>query len=88
LGVLQNQAVGYPQWQLRYGRRDGRVSLASETIPNLPSPLANYSTLVQFFAAKNLSRKDLVVLSGENTNHFVLSTWAFYLHADSFSTPA
>nr|ACG28328.1 peroxidase 1 precursor [Zea mays]ACN30929.1 unknown [Zea mays] len=55
-----------PSWPVALGRRDGRVSLANET-NQLPPPTANFTRLVSMFAAKGLSVRDLVVLSGGHT---------------------
>ncbi|KAK9281035.1 hypothetical protein L1049_003927 [Liquidambar formosana] len=54
-------------WNVLTGRRDGRVSLASEARANIPSPFFNFTTLEQSFASKNLTVHDLVVLSGAHT---------------------
>ncbi|XP_065860130.1 peroxidase 24-like [Euphorbia lathyris] len=54
-------------WKVQTGRRDGSVSLASEANANLPSPFADFATLKQQFADKNLDVQDLVVLSGAHT---------------------
>ncbi|KAG8641073.1 hypothetical protein MANES_13G103564v8 [Manihot esculenta] len=56
--------VGGPSWVVRTGRQDGRISSASEASAQLPSPFASINQLKQNFAAKGLSVKDLVVLSG------------------------
>ncbi|KAI9177885.1 hypothetical protein LWI28_020303 [Acer negundo] len=56
-----------PYWEVLTGRRDGSVSIGSETFGNLPPPFANITLLKQNFAAKGLSVKDLVVLSGGHT---------------------
>lgn len=73
---LQNQDLNYPQWILRYGRRDGFVSNAIDALFNLPSPFASYTTLVQNFAAKNLTKKDMLVLSGELLPQDNLAWWS------------
>ncbi|KAL3519531.1 hypothetical protein ACH5RR_017680 [Cinchona calisaya] len=54
-------ALKGPSWEVELGRRDGTVSLASETLTNLLAPFANYSTLQQGFKRKGLSVKDLVL---------------------------
>ncbi|KDP21543.1 hypothetical protein JCGZ_22014 [Jatropha curcas] len=56
-----------PLWPVLTGRRDGIVSLASEVSDNIPSPFANFSTLLQNFKNKGLNVHDLVVLSGGHT---------------------
>ncbi|KAJ9550292.1 hypothetical protein OSB04_014337 [Centaurea solstitialis] len=53
-----------PFWQVPLGRRDGRVSIASESL-TLPAPFASITQLKAQFASKGLSVKDLVVLSGD-----------------------
>ncbi|KAL9355674.1 hypothetical protein Peur_053644 [Populus x canadensis] len=56
-----------PSWRVETGRRDGRVSNFSEPLTNLPPFFANISQLLTQFRSKNLSKKDLVVLSGAHT---------------------
>lgn len=51
-------------WNVVTGRQDGRVSLASEAVRDLPSAGANFTTLQQQFAANGLDVTDLVALSG------------------------
>ncbi|KAL5207811.1 hypothetical protein ABZP36_032246 [Zizania latifolia] len=60
---------GGPSWPVPVGRRDGRVSLASETTA-LPGPTASFDQLKQAFHGRGLSTKDLVVLSGGHTLGF------------------
>ncbi|XP_078148626.1 peroxidase 1-like [Carex rostrata] len=55
-----------PTWPVSLGRRDGRISIADETM-QLPPPTANLTQLIQMFAVKGLDLKDLVVLSGAHT---------------------
>lgn len=56
-----------PSWPVPTGRRDGRVSLATETSQLPPPSGMNISNLTDNFACKGLSAKDLVVLSGAHT---------------------
>lgn len=60
---------GGPYWNVLKGRKDGRVSKASDTI-NLPAPTSNVSQLIQSFAKRGLTVKDLVTLSGGHTLGF------------------
>ncbi|KAD3640680.1 hypothetical protein R6Q59_003379 [Mikania micrantha] len=60
---------GGPSWDVPKGRKDGRTSLASETI-QLPFPTFNISQLQQSFAKRGLSLEDLVALSGGHTLGF------------------
>lgn len=48
------------------GRRDGRISNASET-RSLPPPTANLTQLTQSFAVQGLSQREMVFLSGAHT---------------------
>ena len=58
--------TGGLSYQLPTGRRDGRVSQASDTL-NLPSPGDSVDIQKQKFAAKGLSTQDLVTLVGKFT---------------------
>lgn len=72
---------GGPSWVVPVGRRDGRVSLVSET-STLPGPRANFEQLKQAFHARGLSTKDLVVLSGGHTLGFAhCSSFQDRIHA-------
>lgn len=59
--ILQS---GGPVWDVPKGRKDGRISKASETI-QLPSPTFNISQLQKSFSQRGLSMEDLVALSGK-----------------------
>ncbi|CAN1158949.1 Peroxidase 66 [Linum perenne] len=60
---------GGPSWNVQKGRKDGRISKASDTI-NLPAPTFNVTQLIQAFANRSLALKDLVALSGAHTLGF------------------
>ncbi|XP_042408771.1 peroxidase 25-like [Zingiber officinale] len=55
-----------PRWTVALGRRDGRVSSASD-VASLPSPLESVTVQRQKFADKGLSDHDLVTLVGGHT---------------------
>ncbi|XP_062208397.1 peroxidase A2-like [Phragmites australis] len=57
---------GATLWQVETGRRDGNVSLASNT-GALPSPFAGFNGLLQSFSNRGLNLTDLVALSGAHT---------------------
>lgn len=63
-----------PFWNVPLGRRDGKVSILTDALSNIPSFAFNFSQLQSSFASKGLSVKDLVVLSGiyllHDTSHF------------------
>jgi hypothetical protein len=59
--ILQS---GGPFWRVKTGHMDGRISMASEALSNIPAPSFNFSQLKDSFARKGLNIKDLVVLSG------------------------
>lgn len=56
-----------PDYQVETGRRDGNVSMMEEALSDLPPANGNVSVLTKFFAVKNLTIKDLVVLSAAHT---------------------
>ncbi|CAA2999426.1 peroxidase 64-like [Olea europaea subsp. europaea] len=61
--------AGGPTWDVPKGRKDGRISKASETV-QLPAPTFNISQLQQSFSQRGLSMEDLVALSGGHTLGF------------------
>ncbi|EYU18494.1 hypothetical protein ABFS82_02G060900 [Erythranthe guttata] len=58
--------AGGPSWAVPTGRRDGLVSLASET-SNLPGFTESVDSLKRKFLDKGLNTQDLVTLSGGHT---------------------
>ncbi|EXC35306.1 Peroxidase 64 [Morus notabilis] len=60
---------GGPYWSVPNGRKDGRVSRASD-IASMPSPTFNISQLQKSFSLRGLSLDDLVALSGAHTIGF------------------
>ncbi|MQL77206.1 hypothetical protein Taro_009608, partial [Colocasia esculenta] len=58
--VVFTGGLGY---EVPAGRRDGRVSLSSETFTNIPAPTANVNQLTQSFSNKGLTQAEMVTLS-------------------------
>lgn len=58
---MQTGGLGY---DVPAGRRDGRVSVASDTFTNLPPPTANVNQLTQLFSNKGFTQDEMVTLSG------------------------
>ncbi|XWS16721.1 hypothetical protein CRYUN_Cryun33cG0002100 [Craigia yunnanensis] len=58
--------VGGPFWEVTFGRKDGRISIAKE-VDIVPQGHENVTTLIEFFRAKGLNELDLVILSGSHT---------------------
>jgi len=56
-----------PFWPVALGRRDGRVSSATEAANQLPPAYGDIPLLTKIFASKGLDVKDLAVLSGAHT---------------------
>lgn len=56
--------LGGPYWPVPYGRKDGTISIGSET-EIIPKGHENVTSLIEFFQSKGLNVFDLVVLSGK-----------------------
>ncbi|KAL3675919.1 hypothetical protein R1sor_025867 [Riccia sorocarpa] len=59
--------AGGPSWSVALGRRDSRVSNDLAADGNLPFPVFPWNVLVDNFARKNFSAREMVVLSGAHT---------------------
>ncbi|KAJ0985965.1 hypothetical protein J5N97_004321 [Dioscorea zingiberensis] len=62
--------AGGPYYQVKKGRRDSKVSLASKVKLNLPRANSTIDELLRLFTSKGLSLADLVALSGAHTIGF------------------
>lgn len=62
--------MGGPTWTVPLGRRDGRTACLSAAESDIPAPSADLTTLIDRFAAKGLSARDMVALSGAHTMGF------------------
>ncbi|KAJ3680927.1 hypothetical protein LUZ60_015416 [Juncus effusus] len=60
-------SLGGPDWDVKLGRRDSTTASLSEANNELPGPSSDLNTLISKFAAKGLSAKDMVALSGAHT---------------------
>lgn len=75
--IFSLQTIG-PTWQVPTGRRDGRVSLATDAA-NLPGFTDSIDVQKQKFAAKGLNTQDLVTLVGKQlTQIYILFTTVRY----------
>lgn len=61
--LMQVEGLGY---DVPAGRRDGKISLASDTRTDLPPPTFNVNQLTQLFAKKGLTQEEMVTLSGRS----------------------
>ncbi|XP_042488531.1 peroxidase 46-like [Macadamia integrifolia] len=59
--------AGGPHVQILTGRKDGRVSLASNVRPNMVDTSFTLDEMMKLFSSKGLSLDDLVTLSGAHT---------------------
>ncbi|KAG2687759.1 hypothetical protein I3843_09G066300 [Carya illinoinensis] len=68
--------AGGPYYQVKKGRWDGRISMASSVPSNIPRANSTVDELLKLFNSKGLALEDLVVLSGAHTIGFA--------HCDNF----
>ncbi|OAY26271.1 peroxidase 19 [Manihot esculenta] len=62
--------AGGPYYQVKKGRWDGKISMASRVPYNLPQANSTIDQLLKLFNSKGLTPQDLVVLSGAHTIGF------------------
>ncbi|WOK95668.1 peroxidase 19 [Canna indica] len=62
--------AGGPDYAVKKGRKDSRVSLPHKVKANLPRPNSTVDDLIRLFVSKGLTTQDLVVLSGAHTIGF------------------
>lgn len=70
MAMAARDAVNYtngPAYRVETGRRDGNVSRKEDAVRFLPPADGNVTVLTQYFAAQNLSMKDMTVLSAAHT---------------------
>ncbi|XP_054776231.1 peroxidase 19-like [Prosopis cineraria] len=69
--------AGGPYYQVKKGRWDGKISMASRVGNNLPHANSTVDQLIKLFTSKGLTLEEMVALSGAHTigfahcNHFV-----------------
>jgi peroxidase len=62
--------AGGPYYQVKKGRWDGSISMASRVASNIPRANSTVDQLLKLFGSKGLTAEDLVVLSGAHTIGF------------------
>uniref|UniRef100_A0A2N9GEW6 peroxidase n=1 Tax=Fagus sylvatica TaxID=28930 RepID=A0A2N9GEW6_FAGSY len=62
--------AGGPYYQVKKGRWDGKISMASSVASNIPRSNSTVDQLLKLFSSKGLTPNDLVVLSGAHTIGF------------------
>jgi peroxidase len=59
--------LGGPSWEVKVGRRDSTTASFNGANNDIPPPTSGLANLTSLFAAKGLSQKDMVALSGTYT---------------------
>ncbi|KQJ89434.1 peroxidase 4 [Brachypodium distachyon] len=59
--------LGGPRWKVKMGRRDSTTASFNGAENDIPPPTSGLANLTRLFAAKGLSQKDMVALSGAHT---------------------
>ncbi|XP_051180100.1 peroxidase 4 [Lolium perenne] len=70
LAVAAEESVvtlGGPSWEVKVGRRDSTTASFNGANNDIPPPTSGLANLTSLFAAKGLSQKDMVALSGAHT---------------------
>ncbi|RWV82666.1 hypothetical protein GW17_00055813 [Ensete ventricosum] len=81
--------LGGPYWAVYLGRRDARTASRHAATLNLPPPGASFSNLVSSFAAKGLSARDMMALSGAHTiGQARCSSFRPHIYSDSNVDPS
>lgn len=62
-----HESGNFDRYAVRGGRKDGRISCASEVLSNLPFPTFDADALIQRFRSKGLSKEEMVTLSGAHS---------------------
>ncbi|KAJ1691652.1 hypothetical protein LUZ63_015807 [Rhynchospora breviuscula] len=78
-----------PRYNVETGRRDGSISIENETYTNLPPVNGSITAIKRVYAKKNLTTKDLVVLSGAHSlgvSHCASFSYLLYNYNGTGST--
>lgn len=81
--MMTGKQTGGPVVHIPTGRRDGKVSSASNVRPNIVDTSFTMTEMIKLFSSKGLSLEDLVTLSGRYILNSKLESniWGLLLHA-------